>query len=455
MATNHQHHEPTIFEMDPSEVTRDVISRTRSKGSRYWGIVGALGLLLALGVVGLVMRLNEGDTTKLGYLAATFSFLFTTTQTAPLVSIAFRLVKNHWRRPIARASELFAIVGLFNLIIFIPLMIALPSTEGRWTIWIEAASWSPHVFDTMMLVSLIICGIGLLWAGAIPDFASLRDNGGSRFHGIMAMGWQGTVRNWKIQRVFLGFFGAFYFMGILWTHYVISSDFSMSLVPGWVDSIYPTFHALSGIQAALATMLVTAYVLKRWGGYDEYIPMETFWGISKVFVASSLLWFYFWWSAFITYWYGRMEGEQAVLELINFGPYLYAWIIAFLCCFVLAVFMLIWNPIRKNPGALASIGVMVLIGCFFDRIRLFVSSWSVSDLRDKHHLKVEEVPATVLPEAADLMIIFGLISGAVLVYMLASRIIPVMSIWEMRELRLYQLSKMLVRKKVMVLGKPE
>jgi molybdopterin-containing oxidoreductase family membrane subunit len=304
-----------------------------------------------------------------------------------------------------------------------------------------------------MLASLVVCGLGLLWSGAIPDFASLRDKGGSKIYSKLAMGWQGTVRQWKMQRVLLSFLGAFYFIGIIWTHYVISSDFSMSLVPGWVDSIYPTFHALSGLQAALATMLLTAYVLRRFGGYKEYIPMETFWAMSKIFLATSMLWFYFWWSAFITYWYGRQIGEQHVLQLINFGPYIYAFVIAFLFCFVFAVFMLIWNPIRKNPGALASIALMVLIGCFFDRVRLFVSSWSVSDLRDQHHLHY--VPDTVLPEAPDIMIIVGLISGAILVYMLASRLIPVMSIWEMRELRLYQRSRMLVRKKVMVLGKPE
>ena len=451
MSTN-RHHEPNMFQMEPVEVTEDVIARTRSRGSRYWGIVGLLAVLLVVGLVGLAMRMGS-ETTKLGYYAATFSFLFTTTQTAPLVSVAFRMAKNHWRRPIARASELFAIVGLFNLLIFIPLMIALPSTEGRWTIWIQAASWSPHVFDTMMLVSLVLCGLGLLWAGAIPDFASLRDRGGSKIHRRLAMGWRGTVRQWKIQRGLLGFLGAFYFMGIIWTHYVISSDFSMSLVPGWVDAIYPTFHALSGLQAALATMLLTAYVLRRFGGYKDYIPMETFWGMSKIFLATSLLWFYFWWSAFITYWYGRQVGEQHVLQLINFGPYIYAFVIAFLFCFVFAVFILIWNPIRKSPGALASIALMVLIGCFFDRVRLFVSSWSVSDLRNQHIL--EYVPETVLPEAPDIMIIVGLIAGAVLVYMLATRLIPVISIWEMRELKLYQVSGTLVRRKVMILGKPE
>jgi hypothetical protein len=68
---------------------------------------------------------------------------------------------------------------------------------------------------------------------------------------------------------------------------------------------------------------------------------------------------------------------------------------------------------------------------------------------------LEYVPETVLPEAPDIMIIVGLIAGAVLVYMLATRLIPVISIWEMRELKLYQVSGTLVRRKVMILGKPE
>ena len=414
---------------------------------------GVLGILFLLGIVGFVMRLGD-DRTQWGYYAATFSFLFTTTQTAPLVSVALRLAKNHWRRPLARASELFAVVGLFNLLFFIPLLLVLPSLEGRHTIWILSPNYTPHVFDTLALVALVICGLGLLWTGAIPDFAAARDRGTHRhrLYTRLALGWQGTVSQWKIQRVLLGFLGAFYFMMIIFVHYLISSDFSMGLVPGWVDSIYPTFHALSGLQAAVATMLVTMFILRTVGGYREYLSMESFWGLSKLLLALSLLWFYFWWSAFITFWYGRQPIEQDVIQLTMFGPYRLAFVVAFLFCFVFAVGLLIWNPLRKSPAALAAIATMILIGGFFDRIRLYVASWSVENVT-AHEL--EAVPNTIRPGLPDYFIMVGGVAGALLVYLLASRIVPVVSMWEMKELKLYQVPRQFLRRRVVTLGKPE
>ena len=47
------------------------------------------------------------------------------------------------------------------------------------------------------------------------------------------------------------------------------------------------------------------------------------------------------------------------------------------------------------------------------------------------------------------------LAGAVLVYMLATRLIPVMNMWEQKELLLYEIHKPFHRIEVKVLGKPE
>ena len=442
--------------MASEEVARDVLQRTFVKGGRYRQAVIVLAAVFLLGVVGFILKLGQ-DRTQWGYYAATFSYLFTVAQTAPVVSVAMRLAKNHWRRPLARASELFAVVGLFNLLLFIPLLILLPSIEGRNTIWIlgvwPSRFYTPHIFDTLMLVGLVVLGLLFLWTAAVPDFAAARDQrGGQGRYAFLAMGWQGTVRQWRVQRALLGLLGGLYFMDVLTTHFLIASDFSMGLVPGWVDSIYPAFHAITGLQAAVAVTIVTMFLLRTVGGYREYLPMESFWGLSKILLALSLMWFYFWWSAFITFWYGRMPVEQNIVQLIMFGPYRPFFVTAFLFCCIFAIGLLIWNPLRKSPAALAAIATMILVGGFFDRMRLYVSSWSLATTTD-HTLTT--VPAAIWPQVPDLLVIAGGLAGAVLVYLLATRIVPVMSIWEMKELRLYQVPRQLVRRRMLSLGKPD
>jgi len=116
---------------------------------------------------------------------------------------------------------------------------------------------------------------------------------------------------------------------------------------------------------------------------------------------------------------------------------------------------MMWNPVRKSVWGPALIAGSVLIGTFLDRIRLYVAAYSLpgigDPLIDKHELA--GIPKAHLPDAADIMVIAGAISGSILVYMLASKVIPVVSIWEQRELLLYKLHKRFHRTEVLVLGK--
>ena len=50
--------------------------------------------------------------------------------------------------------------------------------------------------------------------------------------------------------------------------------------------------------------------------------------------------------------------------------------------------------------------------------------------------------------------ILGFVSGAVFLYMMASRLIPVINIWEQKELLLYNAEVQFHRAKVKVMGKP-
>ena len=115
---------------------------------------------------------------------------------------------------------------------------------------------------------------------------------------------------------------------------------------------------------------------------------------------------------------------------------------------------MIWNPLRKSIWGPTIIACCVLVGTFLDRIRLYVSSWSVTATDDKHVL--HEVPAAIMPEVSDIMMLVGGLAGAALVYLLATRVVPVISIWEQKELLLYKLHKPFHRlEEVLVLGKKD
>ena len=447
---------PALLSMTPQGITDDVLNRHMSAGKKFWLVAAGAAGLLALGAIGFLMLLGEGfeDRGAWAYYAAIFAYIFSVSQSAVLVSVALRMVKAHWRRPLARISEMFAAVGVFAFIMMIPLLWVLPPIDGRRSLWFEAPGYSPHVWDTIAMGFLVINGLALLYFASLPDLATLRDNSSKRqgLYRKLALSWAGTRKQWKLLHAGIGTLGGFYFMFLIFVHMLISVDFSMSLVPGWKDAIYPAHHALSGLQSGVAVVLVTMFILRKSGGLRSYLEVDQFWGLSKLLLALSLLWFYFWWSSFFTYWYGRTPAEQGVLKLLMFESYKPAFVIAFLLSSLLPFLILMWNVVRKTAWGPALAGIVVLTGTFFNMIRLYVPAFSIED-PTLHAL--ENVPPANLPGLTDVLVVAGALGGAVLFYMLATRIFPITSIWELKEGLLLQRMRRFLKTEVRVLAKPE
>ena len=449
----------------PSGVVQDLLNRHQTTGDLFWRVVAILAVLFILGVIGFIMRVADGisDRAVWGYYAAMFSILLTTASAAPMVSIVPRLAKANWRRPISRAAELWSLVGLFSLLWFIPLLWVLPTLEdGRRSLWFfdpdKVPANSPHIWATVALVSLVLTGLALLWSSSRPDMAAIRDHSTGwrqRWAGRLAMDWQGTSRQWHSQYNRVGALSGIYFMMLVFVHFIISVDFAMALVPGWIDALYPATHAVNALQGGVATVLLTMFFMRQFGGYRDYIGHDQFWGLGKLLLALSLMWFYFWFSSFIVLWYGKKPNEQGAVDLLMMGPYLPAFLTGFIMCFVVPLFTLIWNPLRRSIWGPTLIATSVIIGIFFDRIRVYVAAYSVpgigDPLVDKHELHT--IPTAILPDIADVFIIIGVISGPLLLYMLATRVIPAISIWEQRESLLYRVHKPFHRTEVTVLAK--
>ena len=459
----HGHH-VDLLERSSEQAAIEVLGWTERTGPVYLLVVLVLAALTALGVVGFAMKAGNGGLDEYsgwGYLAAGLGFILTTSLSAPLVAIAPRFAKSHWNRYVSRIAETWSVVGLLALVIMIPLLISLPPGEGRNTHLLYntiAEGWpvgAPHFYVVLVLSFLVLNGFGLLWASNIPDFALAKDRiGGLRgaLYSKLALGWVGSKRQWRALRAGMGVLGALYFAAIVWAHTVVSFDFAQSLVPGMRDTVFPAWQALGGIQSALATVIVTSFVIRMVGGFKDYIGVNQFWSMAKLMLASSLLWMYFWWSGFIIYWYGKTPVQQDLLQLMWFGPYRTIFIITICLNFVAPLAILMWNPVRKSILGPTIVGSLIIIGAFFDKIRIYVSSYS---LGDPFGHSFEEVPAAVTPAMGDVLMLVGVVGGALLLFMLAIKVVPIFNLWELREASLLQVIRPFKRLPLKILAKPE
>ncbi|HZU06499.1 MAG TPA: hypothetical protein VFB73_11010 [Chloroflexota bacterium] len=444
-------HHPTA-PITAEEATHDLLRRLGQVRAGTGGVVLVLAVLAVAGLVALVALIASGPEprAKWGYAAATLGFLVSAAQGAPIVAFATRLAKGFWGIPLRRAAELFAVSGIVTTPLYIVLLFQLPDWRGRPSVWFDWPG-APLLWDSIAIVMFSLAGLALLYLSSRPDFAAARDAGIRGPFQRLALGWIGTVRQWQVLSGGIVVLGGLYLMFYPYMHMFLAVDLGMSLVPGWKSAVFAPYHGVSGLQASLASTLLAAAALRHFGGLQRYIGLAPFWGAAKILLALSLLFFYFTWSEFMPTWYGRTPEEIFVLELLFFGPYLWLFILSFSLNFILPFLLLIWNPIRVSIKGPTFVAALVLIGNFIDRLRIYVASWSVAGPVGQH---LEHAPPTHYPGLPDLLILVGGPAAVVLLYLLALRFIPPISLWEFKNGLLLTRERPYVKTEVAVVAKP-
>ena len=455
----------------PEGITRDVAGKMASMPRAFSLALAAGGILFVLGIIGFLVRaINDGFDSHepWGYYAAMFSFVFMVTGAAPLAAVAFRFTKSHWRRPLSRVSELFALMGVLSTLLLIPLVVVMPAInnaafpvpgveamELRRTIWFEVPIGAPIWWEIVGVLFLAIAGLGILWLSALPDLAECRLTATGfrkKIYDFLAGHWFGTIRQWNTQKAGLAMLGAFYFMTLIFVQFIVATDFAMSLVPGWKDSILPPLYTLTSFQSSLGLILVILFIMRRWGGYEEYIGISVFWSASKILLGFTLLWAYHVFAFFITFWFGRLEVEQNILKYLFIESYGGAFAANLLFSFVFPFLILLWNPVRKSAWGPSLAGLAAVCGALLFNLRIFVGSFNAGDL---YGIGLATVPGAVWPDVWDVFIVIGGIGAVAFIYLIATKVIPVLSVWETKEGTKYQKMETFIKGEYLVLAKPE
>ncbi len=463
-AENHgeAHHELPA-RVEPAVITSELVASTDAGPSKFKAFVWVLAALTVIGIAALAVKMivDGGDQTEWGYVAAFVAFLYSALAGAPMVAIAPVIARANWVKPITRLAAIFSFSSVVVTILMIPLMLHLPPlvTEGarRRSIWFEGADYSPHFWSMVAMATLIVAGLALFYASALPDFAVMRDHSSGwkqRFGRFMARGWIGTTVQWRSLRMRIGMAGTFYFFTFVFVHFIISTDYGMSLVPGWRDAIFPMYHAISSIQAGLAVSVLATWAARKYLGFDKYLSLDQFWSMARLMFAFTLLWGYFFISAFIVFWYGRSGSDKMWIELLIRGPYIYVFIAAAFFIWFSPWWWLIWNRVRRSMNGPAIGSALILIGLLLDRIRLYVAAWSVPP-EHIHERFLTEIPDTVWPDVTDILIMLGGLAGALLIVLFITRIVPVLSAWEVQHFNLLYRPVQYMKTKAYLVGKPD
>jgi Ni/Fe-hydrogenase subunit HybB-like protein len=351
-----------------------------------------------------------------------------------LISAILLLMRQKWRQSINRFSEamtLFAVAcaGLFPLLHlgrpwFFYWLFPYPSTMGIQPQFRSPLVWDVFAVSTYFTVSLIFWYVGL-----IPDLATLRDRARKRFprfaYGILAMGWRGSAIHWHRYEMAYLLLAGLATPLVVSVHTVVSFDFAVALVPGWHSTIFPPYFVAGAIYSGFAMVLTLAIPLRKVYGLEDFITLRHLRNMGEVMLATGLIVAYGYVMETFMAWYSGNLYEQYMMMNRMFGPYAYMYWVLIL--FNLLIPQALWiRGVRTNVPALFAIAICVNIGMWLERYVIVVVSLS----RDFMPSAWGMYSGTIW----DYAVLAGSIGLFVALMFLFIRILPMISIFEMREL---------------------
>jgi molybdopterin-containing oxidoreductase family membrane subunit len=350
------------------------------------------------------------------------------------ISAFLLLLRQDWRTSINRFAEamtLFAVTcaGLYPLLhlgrpwVFYWLL-PYPNVMELWPQFRSPLVWDVFAVSTYALVSLLFWYVGL-----IPDLATLRDRShhriGKYVYGFMAMGWRGSAMHWhRYQTSYLLLAGLAAPL-VISVHSVVGMDFAGAQLPGWHTTIMPPYFVAGAIFSGFAMVLTLAIPLRAAYGLGDFVTIRHIDNCAKLMLVTGLIVAYGYASEAFMGWYSGSEFEHYVMVNRATGPYAWSYWMLILCNVIIP--QALWfRRVRQNIVWMFVISIVVNIGMWLERFVIIVTSLHRDFLPSSWDM--------YSPTFWDFAMFFGSIGLFLFLFLLFIRFLPVISIFEMREL---------------------
>jgi molybdopterin-containing oxidoreductase family membrane subunit len=350
------------------------------------------------------------------------------------ISAALYLARQDWRSGLNRFAESMTVCavsvsGIFPILHlgrpwFFYWLMPYPNRMGVWPQWRSSLLWDFFAIVAYLLVSLMYWYVGLL-----PDLATLRDRARTRWkqvtYGLFALGWRGDAGHWarheRLSLVLAGLSVPLVFS----VHSMVALDFSEGLLPGWHSTLFPPFFIAGALFSGFAMALVLGIPLRRWYHLEAYITERHLDNLARLMLAAGLVVGYSYATELFTAFYSmdRFEIAEAKDRLVG----AYAWMFWLIVgCNVVSIQALWSARVRRNRTALMVVGVLVLIGMWFERLLLILNSL--------YHGALPSSWGMFYPTFWDLAFLAGSIGLFFLLLLILLRWVPMLSMFELRKL---------------------
>jgi len=424
----------------PEQINEDLMRPLQGVSARYLVILAFFVSIVLAGLFAWGWQVNHGIGVSglrrpvfWGFYITNFVFWIGLSHAGTLISAILRLANATWRRPVTRCAEvitvfalsigaMFPIIHLGRPWVFFWL-VPYPSERGIWP-----NIRSPLLWDFFAISTYLLGSGTFLLLPILPDLALVRDRSTGlrrKIYTVLAIGWRGTPRQWHRLEKAMSIMAIAVIPVAVSVHSIVSWDFAMAPVPMWHSTIFAPYFVAGAIFSGIAALIIAMALLRKFLHLEEYLLRMHFENLGKLLLVMSLLWAYFVFAERLTTYYGNEPSEMAVFWLTLTGRYSPLFWTMVVCNFIIPFPLLAIKKLRTITGCvIASIGVV--IGMWLERFLIIVPSLS------HKYLPYSWATNFYKPSWVEITITAATFAAMAMLYMLFSKFIPIISVWELK-----------------------
>lgn len=301
-----------------------------------------------------------------------------------LISAILFLLRQKWRTSINRFAEAMTLFAVSCALIFPGIhvgriwiayyMFPIPNQMDLWPNFRSPLLWDVFAVGTYFAASL------LFWyTGLIPDLATMRDRAKTKMKkivfGVFALGWRGGNRQWRHYELAYLILAGISTPLVLSVHSVVSTDFAVSILPGWHTTIFPPYFVAGAIFSGFAMVMTLSIIARKIFGLEHLITINHLDKINKIMLLTGMMVGYAYSIEFFIAWYSGNIYEQFAFLNRALGNYSWAYWIMISCnVFVPQLFW--FKKFRQSIPVMFVASILVNVGMWFERFVIVVTSLS-------------------------------------------------------------------------------
>jgi len=210
---------------------------------------------------------------------------------------------------------------------------------------------------------------------------------------------------------------------VLSVHSVVSTDFAVSVLPGWHSTIFPPYFVAGAIFSGFSMVLTLTIIARKAFGLENYITLRHLDKICKITLTTGLMVGYSYIVEFFTAWYSGNIYERFIFMDRAFGPYAWAFWIMIFCNMVVP--QLFWSKkVRGKVWMIFIASILINVGMWFERFVILISSLARDFLPSSWHY--------YKPTIYDIGMLVGSFGVFLTLFLLFIRALPMIAMSEVK-----------------------